>query len=269
MADYTLNAEPREETGKQVGRLRRDGKVPAVLYGHGVKPRNLTLVRGELERVYHQAGGSSVVGIKLGGAKPAEESALIQEVQHDPRTGRYLHADLYRVRMDEKIKATVPLTFEGTPPAVRELDGTLLTNINEVEVECLPGDLPSEIVVDVEVLETFEDSITIKDLKVPASVEVHAEEDASVATVTPPRTQEELEALDEEDTEGQPEDTEVEGVEGEEGEGEEGAEEGKGAEGEDEGKESAEGEGAGGERGGSGEKSGEKSGDKPEGKQEK
>ena len=238
MADYTLKAEPREETGKQVGRLRRDGKVPAVLYGHGLKPRNLTLVRGELERVYHKAGGSTVVGIKLGGDKPAEENALIQEVQHDPRTGRYLHADLYRVRMDEKIKATVPLTFEGTAPAVRELDGTLLTNLNEVEVECLPGDLPSEIVVDVESLATFEDSITVADLKVAVGVDILAEEDASVATVTPPRTTEELEALEEEDTEGKPEDTEVEGGEGEEGaegedegEGGEGADEGKGAEG--------------------------------------
>ncbi|HEY8109149.1 MAG TPA: 50S ribosomal protein L25 [Patescibacteria group bacterium] len=219
MADYTLKAEPREETGKQVGRLRRDGKVPAVLYGHGVKPRNLTLVRGELERVYHKAGGSTVVGIKL---DKGEENALIQEVQHDPRTGRYLHADLYRVRMDEKIKATVPLAFEGTALAVRELDGTLLTNLNEVEVECLPGDLPSEIVVDVGTLKTFEDSITVGDLKVASGVEIHAEEDASVATVTPPRTQEELEALDEEDTEGKVEDTEVEGAdeEGAEGEGE-------------------------------------------------
>jgi large subunit ribosomal protein L25 len=231
MADYTLSAEPREETGKQVGRLRRGGKVPAVLYGHGVKPRNLTLVRGELERVYHKAGGSTVVGIKL---KDGEENALIQEVQHDPRTGRYLHADLYRVRMDEKIKATVPLNFEGTAPAVRELDGTLLTNINEVEVECLPGDLPSEIVVDVGTLATFEDTITVKDLKVSAGVEIHAEEDASVATVTPPRTQEELEALDEEDTEGKPEDTEVEGAEGEEGEEAEGEGEGSGEGGGDE-----------------------------------
>ena len=225
MADYTLKAEPREETGKQVGRLRRDGKVPAVLYGHGVKPRNLTLTRGELERVYHKAGGSTVVGIKL---EKGEENALIQEVQHDPRTGRYLHADLYRVRMDEKIKATVPLAFEGIAPAVRELDGTLLTNLNEVEVECLPGDLPSEITVDVGTLKTFEDSITIADLKVPAGVDIHAEEDASVATVTPPRTQEEMEALDEEDTEGKPEDTEVEGEEGVEVESEGEAAEGDG-----------------------------------------
>ena len=219
MADYTLSAEPREETGKQVGRLRRDGKVPAVLYGHGVKPRNLTLVRGELERGYHKACGSTVVGIKL---KDNEENALIQEVQHDPRTGRYLHADLYRVRMDEKINATVPLAFEGTSPAVRELDGTLLTNLNEVEVECLPGDLPSEIAVNIEVLATFEDTITVADLKVADGVDIHAEDDASVATVTPPRSEEELEALDEEDTEGKVEDTEVEGAEGEEGE--EGAE---------------------------------------------
>ncbi|MEX1113048.1 MAG: 50S ribosomal protein L25 [Patescibacteria group bacterium] len=228
MADYTLSAEPREETGKQVRRLRRDGKVPAVLYGHGVKPRNLVLVRGELERIYHKAGGSAVVAVKL---PDGQESVLIHDVQHDPTTGIYLHADLYQVKMDEKIRATVPLTFEGTPPAVRELDGTLLTNLSEVEVECLPGDLPSEIVVNVETLATFEDSITVADLKVPASVEIHAEPEASVATVTPPRTQEEMEALDEEAEEVSPEDVEVPGEgEGEEGEeGEEGDGEGAGA----------------------------------------
>ena len=221
MADYTLSAEPREETGKRVRQLRRDGKVPAVLYGHGVTPRNLTLSRGELERVYHQAGGSTVVGIKLGNG---EENVLIHEVQHDPTTGRYLHADLYQVKMDEKIKATVPLTFEGTAPAVRELDGTLLTNLSEVEVECLPGDLPSEILVNVESLETFEDTITVADLKVAANVEIHAEPEASVATVTPPRTQDEIEALDEDTEEVSPEDVEVEGedAEGEEGESGEG-----------------------------------------------
>ncbi|MDP9211877.1 MAG: 50S ribosomal protein L25 [bacterium] len=223
MADYTLSAAPREETGKQVRRLRREGKVPAVLYGHGVKPRNLMLVRGELERVYHKAGGSAVVAVKL---PDGEESVLIQDVQHDPTTGVYLHADLYQVKMDEKIKATVPLTFEGTSPAVRELDGTLLTNLSEVEVECLPGDLPSEIVVDVGTLATFEDSITVADLKVSASVEIHAEPEASVATVTPPRTQEEMEALDEEAEEVSPEDVEVEGEaeakEGEDGEAAEG-----------------------------------------------
>lgn len=227
MATYTLNAEERTLSGKQVGRLRRDGKVPAVLYGHGIKPLSLTLTLGELEKVYRQAGGSSVVGVKL---PNGEQNVLIHDVQHDPRTGKFLHADLFQVKMDEKIKATVPLQFEGTSPAVRELDGVLVTNLNEVEVECLPGILPPEITVNIDSLKTFEDAITVADLKVAPGVEILNEAETNVASVSPPRTEAELEALDEEVEEAaEPEvegEEKAEGEEGEEGEAAEGGAEG-------------------------------------------
>lgn len=226
---YTLTAESRAETGKSVRRLRADGKVPAVLYGHKIKPVALTLSRGELEKVYRKAGGSSVVTVKL---DQNEHPVLIHEIQDDPVTGKHLHADLFVVRMDEKIKATVPIVFEGTEtaPAVRELDGVLLTNLTELEVECLPGDLPSEVVVNVEPLETFEDVITVADLKLPEVVTVLHEPETNVAAVKPPRTQEELDELEEE-AELDMEAVEGAGEEGAEGE----AAEGEGAEGEDKG----------------------------------
>ena len=118
-------------------------------------------------------------------------------------------------------------TFEGTEtaPAVRELDGVLLTNLTELDIECLPADLPSEVVVNVESLETFEDAITVADLKLDDGVTILNEPETNIATVNPPRTQEELEELEEAPEELDAEAVEVEGEEGAEGEeGEEGAE---------------------------------------------
>lgn len=219
---YTLHASSRDLTGKRVNRLRSAGQVPAVLYGHGVSPQNLSLTRGELEKVYRKAGGSSIVTVKL---PDGQTNALIHDIQRQPTTGHYLHVDLYQVRMDEKIKATVPLEFEGTPPAVRELDGVLLTNLTEVEVECLPADLPQHLTVSIDSLASFDDAITVADLTVPAAVTVLNEPETNVASVAPPRTQEELDELEEEVEE--PAEPEVEGeepAEGEEGETAEGEE---------------------------------------------
>lgn len=227
METYVLKAEPREVSGKQVRRLRRDGHIPAILYGHGIKPQNLMVARGDLEKTFRKAGGSSVVTVQL---PKGEQNVLIHEVQQDPRTGQLLHADLFQVRMDEKIKATVPLVIEGTSPAVREQGGVLLTNVSEIEVECLPKDLPHEIPVNIDSLENFDDSITVADLAMPQGVTVLSEPDANVAAVQPPKTEEELEAeLAEDTTPVTADDVEVEG-EGEEGE----AAEGEAAEGEGE-----------------------------------
>lgn len=216
METFVLQAESRALTGKKVKQLRRQGLLPAVLYGHKVAPELLAIRRGEMEKVYRQAGGSSVVTVKLG-AK--QRNVLIHEVQLDPVTGFHIHADLYQVRMDEKIKAQIPLVFEGTSPAVRELDGTFVTNLSEIEVECLPGDLPAELIVSVEGLATFEDALTVADIKVPSGVEVVTDPDISVAIVTPPRTQDELDDLEAEDT------LDMDAVESEEGGEEEAAEE--------------------------------------------
>src|SRR5688572_31888131 len=98
MDTYVLHAEDRTVSGRHVKRLRAEGKIPVVLYGHGIKPRSLQVTRGELEKVYRGAGGSSVVKIQL---SDGEQNALIQDIQNDPTTGHHLHADLYQVRMDE------------------------------------------------------------------------------------------------------------------------------------------------------------------------
>lgn len=215
METFVLNAEPRDITGKKVNRLRRAGQVPVVLYGHNVPSQLLMVKRGEMEKVYRKAGGSSVVTLKFG---TGEKNVLIHQVQLDPVTGTYVHADFYQVRMDEKIKTQVPLVFEGVPPAVRELDGVLVTNLSELEIECLPKDLPHELTVSVEGLATFDDTLTVADIKVSENVTVLVDPETNVALVAPPRSQEEVDEAAE-----TPDEIDMEAVEGE-GDEEEGAE---------------------------------------------
>ncbi len=222
METYAIKAEPRELIGKKVKRLRQQGLVPGVLYGHNVTPQLLSLTRRELERVYRQAGATSVVEIKL---PDGSHNALIHAVHHHPVTGELLHADLYQVRMDEKVRTTVPLAFSGgeTAPAVRELDGVLITNLTELEVEALPADLPHEIAIDLEQLKTLDDTITVADLQIPSGVTVLTDAESNVAMVQPPKTEEQLEAELAEDTEvTTADDVEVAGEEVAEDEGGEG-----------------------------------------------
>lgn len=193
METYVIQAQPRDLVGRKAARLRRQGLMPAVLYGHSVEPLSIAVAQGEMARVYRKAGGSSVVAIKLDGKK---RNVLIQAVQDNPITGEHLHADFYQVRMDEKIKATVPLVFDGVSPAVRELDGTFVTNLDEIEVECLPADLPHEITVSIESLATFEDTITVADIPVPDGATIAADPETNVALVIAPRLQSELDELE-------------------------------------------------------------------------
>jgi len=120
-----------------------------------------------------------------------EIPVLIKEVSRDPLTEKFLHVDFYQPKLKEAIEATIPLVFEGEAPAVKELGGTLVKNISEVEVKALPQNLPKEIKVNVGVLKTFEDHIKIADLKLPEGVKILKEPEEIVAQVLPPEKVEE------------------------------------------------------------------------------
>lgn len=223
MADYILHAISRDITGKKVKSLRADGFIPAVLYGHDVKPTNLTLPAKEFSKVFSEAGSSNLVKLEINEKNPV--NILILEPQVDPVRDFTIHADLYQVRMDEKIKTEIPIEFVGVSEAVEQLDGTLITNKSELEVECLPGDLVDHIEVDLSVLKTFEDSVHVKDLKVTDKIEILADPEEMIVSVEPPRSEEEMAELEESAA-----DTEAEAIEKmteEKPEGEEGATEGE------------------------------------------
>jgi large subunit ribosomal protein L25 len=190
-----LPAEKREVIGKKVKYLRAERKVPGILYGHGTEPVPVVVTRNNFDKVWRRAGGSTIVKLAIGEGET--RNVLIHDVQLDPISNEYQHVDFYQVKLDEKIKAEVPIRFEGESPAVRDQEGILITNKSALEVECLPLDLPHELVVDLSSLKTFDDAIHIKDVKAPANVEILGEPEDVVAVVNPPRSEEELAALDE------------------------------------------------------------------------
>lgn len=154
-----------------------------MLYGPGSDPAILSVVKKEFNTVYKEVGESSLVSLEVG----AEEKTpvLIRGVQRHPLSGDAIHVDFYQPRLDEKIKIMVPLSFQGEAPAVKDFEGTLIQNVNEVEVSAFPRDLPSEIMVNVETLKTLEDRILVENLQVDSKVEILAEKDWVVAQVMP------------------------------------------------------------------------------------
>ncbi len=177
----TLSAKPRSEKGTRACRaLRTQGLVPAVVYGAGAEPQSLTLTAKEFEKVWHDAGESTIIELS-GLAKKA--TVLIHDVTVDPIYSLPTHVDLYAVRTDQAVTVEVPLVFVGVAPAEKELGGTLIKVMHELEVEALPKDLPHEIEVDISALVTFEDQLHVRDLVLPAGVQATAEPDEVVALV--------------------------------------------------------------------------------------
>ncbi len=186
-----LSAKIRKEVGKKVKNLRKKGILPGVLYGPKIKNISLQVDLKEFEKIYKEAGESSLISLEIDKTKFL---VLIHEVKLDPLTEIPLHVDFYQPRLEEEVEVTVPLVFEGFSPAVKDLEGTLVKNISEIEVKAKPQNLPHEIKVNIEKLKTFEDNILVKDLAVPKEVKILKEPEEIVALVTPPeKVEEELE----------------------------------------------------------------------------
>lgn len=196
MAELTLKVAVREKANsKTIDQARKQGTVPAVMYGHGIEPQMFWAQYIDFSKLYKVAGSSSIISLALEKGKAI--NAIIHDVQLDPLSGRFSHIDFFQVRMDEKLETSVPLEFIGEASAVREHGGILVKPMEELHISCLPKDLPHSIAVDISVLHTFDDHIQVKDLKIPAGVEVLAEEDATIVLVEAPRTAAQMEALDE------------------------------------------------------------------------
>lgn len=175
---------------KRVNHVRAAQSIPAVLYGHGVASESLALPYNAFASVYGQAGGSTLVDVIVEDASPRK--ALIHDVQQDPVTGRFLHVDLYQVRMTEKMKTKVPLRFTGESPAVKEKGGLLVKVLDHVHIACLPQDLVHEIPVAISGLTAFGQSIYVRDLVAPAGITILEKLEEPVVTVMRPKTDEEL-----------------------------------------------------------------------------
>lgn len=190
----TLTAQSRTAIGKHAKQLRPKGLIPAVVYGHGFTPRNLSVAKIPFLKVYRQSGESSLIDLAIDEATPVK--VLIADIQTDPLRGDVTHIDFREVRMDEKLEAEITLRFVDESPAVKELGGTLVKNINHLKVRCLPGALVHEIDVSLTSLGTFADKIHVRDVALPGGIEVLNPLDETVVFVEEPRSEEEMKELE-------------------------------------------------------------------------
>lgn len=215
--EYDLQASSRTE--QKAKHIRGEQKIPAVIYGKGLDTQSIAIDKLVFNKVFDEAGESALINLKID--DESKVKVLVHDIQVHPVTGDIIHVDFYKVNMKEKIRTAIPIVEVGEAPAVTELEGALITNKDEVEVECLPADLIPEIEVDISVLVTFEDVVKVSDLKVPAGIEILDDQDEVIFLIQPPRSEEEMAELEEEVKEDV-ESVEVEGekpAEGEEGAG--------------------------------------------------
>lgn len=181
-----------EESLKQE---REKGMIPAVLYGQKKENKSLWLEELAFGKVFEKAGENTVVVLDLEGG--AKDNVLICDYQIDPLSGKFRHVDFLRINMKEDVETNVPLVFVGEAPAVKEKGGILIKVLDEVEVKCLPGNIPQEFEVDLTKLVNFEDVIAISDLAIPEGVEILDDPETVIASVSEPRSEEELAELNE------------------------------------------------------------------------
>lgn len=195
MEKLELNSRKREATDGKANSLRKKGCLPAVLYGKGVENISLVLDKREFKKILDKAGTNTLVNLNIEG-KEERIPILFQDPQFDPVTDEIIHIDFHQVKLTEKIVTHIPFHFFGESKAVKDLGGTLVKNKDEIEVECLPKDLPHDIRIDISILDDFEKSIHVKDLEIPPGVKVLDDLEDTVAVVEPPRTEEELAELE-------------------------------------------------------------------------
>lgn len=192
MSDQSqLIATKRSVTGKQVGQLRRAGKLPAVIYGPVVEPTAIQLDAREASRILRRVHGAQLLDLTVDGAA---HKVLLQDLQRDSVRGTFLHADFYAVDMNRSIRVRLPVRLVGTSFAVSSLSGVLVHGITELEIECLPADLIVQVEADMSALKEIGNALHVRDLYIPKTIKVLSDPDEMVARVTYQAKEEDLSA---------------------------------------------------------------------------
>jgi large subunit ribosomal protein L25 len=201
-----LTATQRDLTGPRASRLRRDGRLPGIVYGHHAAPVPVSLDSLEFQKVFARTGRSNLIDLELDGGRP--HKVLVKEVQIHPRRPGPIHVDLFEVSLKEKLHLDVPIVLIGESPAVKRNDGDLLQTAQTIAVECLPSDIPQNFQVDISGLEEVDAGIRVGDLTVPPGVTLLVDADELIVKVAARRVmavEEEEAAAVEEAAEGAPE----------------------------------------------------------------
>lgn len=210
MDQIVLAASKRERIGKKVASLRREGKLPAILYGKSIdKPIPVTVDGAQTEKVLRTASSSSLIVVNVDGE---EHTTLVRDYQLDYVRGTVQHVDFLVVSLTETVRASVAVVIEGTAPIIEDEGGLLVSGTELIEVESLPQDLPERFLVDVSVLESFGSSLHVSDLVVPENVTILTDMDDLLVVATAPALEEVEEVVEDELEDGE------ELAEGEEGE---------------------------------------------------
>lgn len=169
MSSHKLQGEIRTITGKKVKMLRKEGKLPATVYGKGVEPQTISIAIPEFSKVYQEAGETGLIELTIGEKK---HPVLIHTVQVDPIRNNLVHVEFHEVNLKEKVHAEVPVELIGESVAIKEKIGVLLPLMDHIEVEALPTELPEKIEVDITGLAAINDQIIVGELTIPANVTV-------------------------------------------------------------------------------------------------
>ncbi len=170
-------------------------KIPAIVYGNGIENEALWVDSLSFNKIYNDVGENAI--IKLNIEDKSDDNVLVYDIQWNPLTDEIIHIDFLRVDMSKEVEAEVPLEFVGESPAIKEMGGVLVKSLNSVNIKSLPGNIPSELKVDLSALKTFEDHYKVRDLVVDDSVDILTGEEVVIASVAPPRSEEDLAKLDE------------------------------------------------------------------------
>ena len=192
MEKFEINAEKRTVTGKKVSVLRREGKLPGVIYGHKVDQVAILMDLKEATKVLNKVTSSTIISINLEGK---QLSALVRERQKNYMKNLFIHVDFQAVSLTEKIRTHVNVEFSGIAPAVKDFNGVVVEGLSSVEVEALPTELPERFVIDISVLKNIGDAIYVKDIQIPQGVDIHTPAEEMVVLITPPAGEEVEEPL--------------------------------------------------------------------------
>src|SRR5437867_2326232 len=176
-----LKASPRQPLGKRSRRMLREGKLPAIVYGHNTEATPITLDRLEFQKVFVKSGRTHLVDLVLDGDRT--EKVLVREIQTHPRRLGPVHVDFYKVNLQEKIEGEVPVHLVGESAPVKQGDGDVLQPMHSIRVECLPSEIPEAFEVDLTPLDEIDAELRVSDLKVPAGVTVLDEPEELVVKI--------------------------------------------------------------------------------------
>lgn len=193
MEKVVINASPRTVIGKKVGVLRREGKLPGVLYGHNFEATPIIMDLRQASKVLHAATGSSIVTIDLDGK---EHAVIVREKQRNFIRGTLLHVDFLVISLTEKLRAHVSIELTGISSAVKDLNGLVVTGIDSLEVECFPQYLPEKILVDISSLVKIGDGLFVRDLQLDSNITILSHSDEQLVHITAQKAEEEAEVAE-------------------------------------------------------------------------